>query len=179
MGAYLRRPPAFALLASLLLLAVGAATGGIMLAFQDSVSALARAEIIKRPEVHGFAGMELIDERRITEVVDQVIVALRLFHTHSLGLGVFILVATIVIANLVVSERVRGVLCAMVSFGAIMPFGWAAMMGLIPFWGIDRIRPPIEWLVFVPSGTLLIIGVTGAVLAYILSSVVRLAGPGE
>src|SRR6185437_8850697 len=67
----LLRPPTFALVASLALLSVGVITGGLLTVFQDSIYAAARREIIKRPEVHRFAGTEIIDQARITEVADQ------------------------------------------------------------------------------------------------------------
>jgi len=60
----LLRPPTFALVASLALLSVGVITGGLLTVFQDSIYAAARREIIKRPEVHRFAGTEIIDQAR-------------------------------------------------------------------------------------------------------------------
>src|SRR4051812_30760010 len=86
----LLRPPTFALLHSLALLSIGAITGGLLTFFQDSIYAAARGEIIKRPEVHRFAGTEIIDQAKITEVADQSNTALRLLHTHTLGVGTLV-----------------------------------------------------------------------------------------
>jgi len=156
-----------------MLLVLGAVSGGILVAFQDWIASVARREVIRRPEIHGFAGMELIDERRISEVLDQVNTALRLFHTHSLGFGLFILVATLLVANMSVGERGRTVLCGLITAGAVLPFGWLALAGLIPFWGIDRVRPTIEWLIFVPFGALLLAGICGVPVYYLAKVLTR------
>jgi hypothetical protein len=162
MNASLHRPPAFALVASLVMLAIGAATGGVLVMFQDSLYAAARREIVKRPEVHGFAGTEIIDEGRIAEVADQSNTALRLLHTHTLGIGILIFIGALAIVNLPVASRLQSMLCIMVSLGALYPLGWLLLAWLIPYWGVDALRPPIEWIFFIPFGGALVIGLFGA-----------------
>ena len=71
--------------------AAGAVSGLVLSSFQDLFYDAARREIIRRPEVHGFAGTEVIDQGRIAEVADQANTALRLLHTHTVGLGALIL----------------------------------------------------------------------------------------
>jgi len=162
MSETLRRPPRYALVASLFMLALGGTVGALLVSFQDTLYAAARRAIIKRPEIHGFAGSEAIDQGRIVEVADQANAALRLLHTHSLGIGIFILVATVAIANLPLSPRQQSLCCALVSLGAIYPLGWAVMAWLIPVMGVDALRAPIEWMFFVPFGGALILGLLGA-----------------
>lgn len=162
MNEWLRRPPAYAIAVSLFMLAVGAIVGSVLVSLQDAFYAAARREIIKRPEVHGFAGSEAIDQGRIAEVADQANAALRLLHTHSFGIGVLILLATLVIANLPASSRVQTALCVLVSMGALYPLGWAVLAWLIPFMGVDALRGPIEWIFFIPFGGALILGLLGA-----------------
>jgi hypothetical protein len=159
---HLRRPPTFALAAALFILTIGSITGAVLVALQDTLYAFARREIVKRPDVHGFAGTELIDERRIKEVADQANTALRLLHTHALGIGMLIFIATLIIANLAIPARTQSVLCAMISLGAIYPLGWLVLTWLIPYWGVDRLRAPVEWIFFVPFGSLLVAGLCGA-----------------
>jgi hypothetical protein len=165
---HLRRPPAFALAAALFILTIGSLTGAALVVLQDSLYALARREILKRPDVHGFAGTELIDERRIKEVADQSNTALRLLHTHALGIGMLIFIATLVIANLAIPPRAQVILCAMVSLGAIYPLGWLVLTWLIPYWGVDRLRAPVEWIFFAPFGGLLVAGLCGAIGYYVI-----------
>lgn len=162
MNALLHRPPAFALLASLFMLAIGSAAGGVLVLFQDAVYAAARREIVKRPEVHGFAGAEVIDEARIAEVADQSNTALRLLHTHALGIGILIFIAALAITNLPVGSGLQFVLCVLVSLGSLYPFGWLMLAWLIPYWGVDALRPPIEWVFFAPFGGALVVGLLGA-----------------
>jgi len=79
----LRRPPVYALIAGFFPLIIGVLTGMILVGLQDWLYAWARAEVMRRPDVHGFAGAEIIDAARIAEVADQSNAALRMLHTHS------------------------------------------------------------------------------------------------
>ena len=162
MNEWLRRPPTYALAVSLFMLTIGTMVGAVLVSLQDTLYVAARREIVKRPEIHGFAGSEVIDQGRIAEVADQSNAALRLLHTHSLGIGVLILLATIAIANLPVSSRLQAALCVLVSLGAIYPLGWAVLAWLIPFLGVEALRGPVEWMFFVPFGGALILGLAGA-----------------
>ena len=144
MNECLCRPPTYALAVGLFMLAIGAIVGAVLVSLQDTLYAAARREIVKRPEIHGFAGSEVIDQGRIAEVADQSNAALRLLHTHSLGIGMLILLATLAIANLPVSSRLQAALCALVSLGAIYPFGWAVLAWLIPFFGEKRYAAPLN-----------------------------------
>ena len=168
MNEWLRRPPIYALAVSLFMLASGAIVGVVLVSLQDTFYAAARREIIKRPEIHGFAGSEAIDQGRIAEVADQSNAALRLLHTHLLGIGVLILLATLAIANLPVSARFQTALYALVSLGAIYPLGWAVLAWLIPFMGAEALRGPVEWIFFVPFGGALILGLVGAMACCII-----------
>ena len=159
------------------MLTIGSITGAVLVVLQDLLYTLARREIVKRPDVHGFAGTELIDERRIKEVADQSNTALRLFHTHALGIGMLIFIATLAIANLGLPPRVQVVLCTMVSLGAIYPLGWLVLTWLIPYWGVDRLRTPVEWMFFVPFGGLLVAGLCFALGCYVLGLFKRLQEP--
>jgi len=163
MDQWLRRPPIYALAVSMFMLAIGAIVGAVLVSLQDTLYAAARREIIKRPEIHGFAGSEVIDQGRIAEVADQSNAALRLLHTHSLGIGVLILLVTLAIANLPVTAHLQTALCVLVSFGAIYPLGWAVLAWLIPYFGVEALRGPVEWIFFIPFGGALILGLVGAV----------------
>jgi hypothetical protein len=163
----LLRPPTFSLMAALALLSLGVITGGALTTFQDSLYAAARREIIRRPEVHRFSGAEVIDQARITEVADQANTALRLLHSHALGVGILVLISSLMIANLPLSDRTQTVLCALVSVGAVYPLGWLLLAALIPYLGVDALRPSLDVLIFIPFGTAMILGI---VLAFVLSA---------
>jgi hypothetical protein len=165
----LRRPPTIALIASLCMFAIGAATGGLLVRYQDELYAAARREIVKRPDVHGFAGAEVIDEARIAEVVEQSNNALRMLHVHGLGVGMLILLVTLSIVNLPIPERVKPALCVLASLGALYPPGWLVLGWLIPTWGLGRLRGPVEWVFFVPFGGAVIVAIWGTLACYLLA----------
>jgi hypothetical protein len=152
MAEWLRRPPTYTLVVGVLTLALGALAGSVLASFQDTLYAAARREIIRRPEIHGFAGTEVIDQARIAEIADQSNAAWRLLHSHAVGIGILILVASLAIANLPLSSRSQAVLCALTSLGAIYPLGYGVMAWLIPIAGVDVLRRPVELVFFVPSG---------------------------
>jgi hypothetical protein len=165
----LRRPPTIALIASLCMFAIGASTGGLLVRFQDALYDAARREVVKRPDVHGFAGTEVIDEARIAEVVEQANNALRMLHVHGLGVGMLILLVTLIIVNLPIPERVKYGLCVLASLGALYPPGWLVLGWLIPTWGLARLRRPVEWAFFVPFGGAAILAIWGTLACYLLA----------
>jgi hypothetical protein len=168
MNVPLNRPPVYAMAASLMLFAAGGLSGIVLSSLQDVFYAAARREIVRRPEVHGFAGTEVIDQARIAEVADQANTALRLLHTHTIGLGALILLAALIIANLPITPRMQSLLTALVSLGAVYPLGWAVLAWFIPITGVEPLRNIMEWFFFIPFGGSLIIGLLGALMFLLL-----------
>jgi hypothetical protein len=105
--------------------------GGALVRFQDTFYDTARSAIITRPEVHGFGGVEVIDQQRIA------------------------------IVNLPLPERLKRSLCVLVSLGALYPPGWLLLGVLIPYWGVNALRAPIEFGLFAPFGGAAIVGIWG------------------
>ena len=165
----LRRPPTIALIASLCMFAVGSAMGGALVRFQDTLYDVAQREVIKHPEVHGFGGVEVIDQQRIAEVVEQANNAFRMLHVHGLGLGMLILLVSIAIVNLPLAEGVKRALCVLVSLGALYPPGWFILGWLIPYWGVKTLRNPVEWGLFVPFGGAAILAIWGTLFLYVIA----------
>jgi hypothetical protein len=149
--------------------AVGASVGGGLVRFQDQLYDLARREVVQRPEVHGFAGAEVIDEARIAEIVEQSNNALRMLHVHGLGVGMLILLASLAIVNLPLPERLQGALCVLASLGALYPPGWLVLGWLIPSWGLGALRGPVEWAFFVPFGGAAILAIWATLACYVVS----------
>src|SRR5262249_54708152 len=130
-------------------------------------------EVVKRPDVHGFAGAEVIDEARIAEVVEQANNALRMLHVHGLGVGMLILMVAITVVNLPLPARAQRVLCGLASLGALYPPGWVVLGWLIPRWGVARLRAPVEWVFFVPFGGALIAAIWATLACYLVARLVR------
>jgi len=151
--------------------AVGATMGGALVRFQDALYDVAREVVIKHPEVHGFGGVEVIDQPRLAEVVEQANNALRMLHVHGLGLGMLILLVSIAIVNLPLAEGVKKALCVVVSLGALYPPGWLILGWLIPYWGVRALRRPVEWSLFVPFGGAAILAIWGTLILYVMALV--------
>lgn len=169
----LRRPPTIALIAALAMLALGATMGGALVGLQDEMYDFARAQVVKRPEVHGFGGVEVIDQQRIAEVAEQSNNALRMLHVHGLGLGMLILLGALVIVNLPIPEVAKQVGCVLLSLGALYPPGWLILGGLIPYFGVKALRAPVEWGVFVPFGGAVIVALWATLVLYVIALVRR------
>lgn len=166
---YLRRPPTLAIVASLCMFAVGSAMGGTLVRFSDTLYDVARGVIVQRPEVHGFGGVEVIDQARIAEVVEQSNNALRMLHVHGLGLGMLILLVSIAIVNLPLPERLKTVLCILVSLGALYPPGWLLLGLMIPYFGVNALRSPVELGLFAPFGGAAIVAIWGTLVVYLVA----------
>jgi hypothetical protein len=166
----LRRPPTIALVASLCMFAVGSATGAMLVTAQDRLYEVTKATVVKRPDVHGFAGAEVIDQARIAEIVEQANNALRMLHVHGLGLGMLILLVALVVVNLPLPERLARGLCVVVSLGALYPPGWLLLGVLIPYFGLKALRSPVEWLVFVPFGGAAVLAIWATLACYLVAA---------
>jgi hypothetical protein len=149
--------------------AVGATMGGALVAGQDVLYEVAREQIVKRPEVHGFGGVEVIDQQRIAEVVEQANNAFRMLHVHGLGVGMLILLVSIVIVNLPLSEGVKRAGCVLISLGALYPPGWLLLGWLIPYQGVKALRAPVEWGLFMPFGGAAIVAIWGTLILYVIT----------
>ena len=149
---------------------LGTATGTLLVSFQDALFGMVRRMVVRRPEVHGFAGSEIIDQNRIAEIIDLTNIALRLLHTHSFGLAILILITSVIIANLPLSSQFRFGLCMFITIGALIPIGWLMLAIFIPILGLDALRTPVEWALFLPSSLALVGGILSALIVVLFGS---------
>lgn len=161
-----QKPPLCSVAAGVLLLALGATAGG-SLVFQDQFYAAAKPIVRARPVVHELTGIPAIDEAKITETVEQSNRSFRMLHVHGLGVGMLVLVASTAIAQVPVSRWLRRSLTVLVTLGALYPPGWLLFGLLIPFYGFNALRSPIEYGVFLPFGGAAIVGLWGTGLCYL------------
>jgi hypothetical protein len=162
-----RKPPIWAVVAGLFLMALGATAGG-SLVFQDWFYDFARQRVVGRPEVHELTGVAAIDEAKIVEVVNQSNRAFRMLHVHGLGVGLLVLVGSTAVAQLAVARRLRWALALLISLGALYPPGWLLFGLLIPYYGFSTLRSSIEYGIFLPFGGAAILGLWGTGLAFLL-----------
>lgn len=161
-----QKPPVWSVAAGALLLALGATAGG-SLVFQDQFYAFAKPIVSARPVVHGLPGIPAIDEAKITETVEQSNRSFRMLHVHGLGVGMLILVASTAVAQLPVASWLRRGLTILVTLGALYPPGWLFFGLLIPFYGFNALRTPIEYGLFLPFGGAAILGLWGTGFCYL------------
>lgn len=167
MDRHWQKPPVWSVAAGILLLALGATAGG-SLVFQDQFYAVAKPIVAARPVVHALTGIPAIDEAKITETVEQSNRSFRMLHVHGLGVGMLILVAATAVAQLPAPFWLRQSLTILVTLGALYPPGWLLFGLLIPFYGFDALRVPIEYGIFLPFGGSAIMGLWGTGLSYLV-----------
>jgi hypothetical protein len=121
-----------------------------------------------RPVIHELTGIPAIDEAKITETVEQSNRSFRMLHVDGLGVGLLILVASTAVAQLPSPGWLRLSLTTLVTLGALYPPGWLLFGLLIPFYGFNALRAPIEYGLFLPFGGAAIMGLWGTGFCYLL-----------
>jgi hypothetical protein len=161
-----RVPPAPALLVAVALIACAEVGGGSMVQFKVELTRWARAVMLARPETHGLVGVRDVDEQILDEALVKFDAGLRLFHMHAEGMGIIIVVATMVAVTLVRGAALRRTIVALITVGgAGYPVGYLLWSALIPFQGVARGKITAEWLVWIPFGSAAIVAMwllTGA-----------------
>ncbi|HEY7363279.1 MAG TPA: hypothetical protein VIE37_04150 [Methylomirabilota bacterium] len=148
-----RLPAMWVLLVGVLLIASAEVGGAAMARFKLELARGVRAAMLARPDAHGLVGVRDVDEQIIDEAIVKFDAGLRLFHLHGEGMGVVILVATMVAATLVHSAALRRVIIGFVTVGgAGYPAGYLVWSALIPYYGIERGKTVAEWLIWIPFG---------------------------
>jgi hypothetical protein len=148
-----RLPAVWVLLVGVLLIACAEVGGAAMARFKLDLTRWVRGTMLARPDAHGLVGVRDVDEQIIDEALVKFDAGLRLFHLHGEGMGVVILVATMVAATLARSAALRRTIILLVTVGgAGYPVGYLIWSALIPYYGIERGKTVAEWLVWIPFG---------------------------
>jgi hypothetical protein len=167
-----RVPAAWVLLVGVLLIACAEVGGASMVRFKLELTRWVRGAMLARPDAHGLVGVRDVDEQIIDEALVKFDAGLRLFHLHGEGMGVVILVTTMVAATLARSPTIRRAIIVLVTVGgAGYPIGYLVWSALIPYYGIEAGKTAAEWLVWIPFGGAAIVAIwllTGVVAARML-----------
>lgn len=148
-----RVPSTWVLLVAVALIACAEVGGAAMVQFKIPLTRWARATMLARPDVHGLVGVRGVDEQVLDEALVKFDAGFRLFHLHAEGMGVIIMVATMVATTLVGPAALRRAIVLLVTVGgASYPVGYLLWSVLIPFQGVDTGRRLAEWLVWIPFG---------------------------
>ncbi|HSF05512.1 MAG TPA: hypothetical protein VLG10_06925 [Methylomirabilota bacterium] len=148
-----RLPAVWVLLVGVLLIASAEVGGAVMARFKLELARWVRGAMLARPDAHGLVGVRDVDEQILDEALVKFDAGLRLFHLHGEGMGMVILVATMVAATLVQSAALRRAIIGSVTVGgAGYPVGYLVWSALIPYYGIERGKSVAEWLIWIPFG---------------------------
>jgi hypothetical protein len=146
------------LLVGVVLIACAEVGGGSMAQWKLELARWARAIMLARPQVHALVGVRDVDEQILDEALVKFDAGLRLFHLHAEGLGMIIIVTSMVAWSVVEHAAFRRVIVALITLGgAGYPLGYLLWSGLIPFRGVARGKAVAEWLVWIPFGSAAIV----------------------
>ena len=157
----MRVPPLVLVLVAILMIALGQTAGAVMSQASPQTARYARARIAANAPLHGLAGSREYDDEVISRAVFSTEAGLSFLHLHAEGLGPVMLLAGTLVATAVRRRRVRGVLYALLTAGALFPLGFLAYAVLVPEIGRDAGIAFAERFVLTPLGTAALLGLVG------------------
>ena len=153
-----RRPPLLIILGCVVLIALAEAGGGAMVKFKWPIANMAREVMLQRPGVHGLVGVREVDEEELDKLKQAIDSQLRLFHLHAEGMGVVILLGTMIVATMVPPSPLQRWLFWLIGVGILYPAGYLAAAPSIAFLGLERGKQLAEYLFWIPFGGAVIVG---------------------
>ena len=151
-GTLWHRPPLPIILACVVLIGLAEAGGGAMVKFKWPIANTARELMLRRPAVHGLVGVREVDEEELDKLKQAIDSELRLFHLHAEGMGVVILMGSMIAATLVPASPLRSWLYWLLGLGALYPFGYLAAPAFIIPLGLERGKQVAEYMFWIPFG---------------------------
>jgi len=160
-----RRPPLLVVFVAVAVIALGEASGAVIGALRPAVARWAAAQVAARPQAHGLTGSAEYDD----EVRDRTMFAteagLSFLHTHAEGMGLVAFFAATLVASVVSGRRLRGVLYALLTAGALFPLGYLVYALAVLTLGRESGVTLAEMWVLTPLGVAAILGLAGLALA--------------
>lgn len=154
---------------AVVVIALGESGGAVMSKLRPQIQQYSRARIAANAQAHGLAGSPEYDTQVISNAVFTAEAGLSFFHTHGEGLGLIALLANTLVASVVPWRRVRDVLYALLTVGALFPLGYL-VYGLATLErGRDAGVELAEWYVLAPLGSAAILGLLGLLVALALA----------
>lgn len=120
----MRRPPLGVVFVAVLMVALGETTGAFLGPFRAQLEDQARRRVLAAPATHGLAGTPEYDQEVVRTTVFAFEAGLSFLHTHAQGLGPVALLTATLVATAVPARRLRAVLYALVTLGALFPLGY-------------------------------------------------------
>lgn len=160
----MRRPPLVLVFVAVLMIALGETAGAVMSQLRPQTEQYARARVKANAPAHGLVGAAEYDDEVTARAVFTAEAGLSFLHTHAEGLGPVILLGGTLAASTVPWRRLRALLYALFTLGALFPLGYLvyALAGLEV--GRDEGVALAEQYVLTPLGSAVILALLGLVL---------------
>lgn len=170
-----RRPPVALVLVTIAMLALGETAGAFLSPLRPAVERFARARIAANAPAHGLTGSAEYDDEVRARAVFAAEAGISFFHTHAGGLAPLILLAATIVASVVPTAAVRGVLYVLLGAGALFPLGYVVYALAALETGREAGVALAERYVLTPLGSAAILALLGLVVA--LGRVARTGQP--
>jgi len=160
-----RRPPLVVVFVAVAIIALGEASGAVIGALRPAVARWAAAQVAARPQVHGVTGSAEYDDEVRDRTVFATEAGLSFLHTHAEGMGLVAFFASTLVASVAAHRRVRALLYALLTAGALFPLGYLVYALAVLTRGRDDGIGLAEGWVLTPLGIAAILGLVGLGLA--------------
>jgi hypothetical protein len=159
------RPPLIVVFVAVLVIALGELGGAALSQLRPATARWAAARVAANPAAHGLSGSAEYDEEVRERTVFTVEAGLSFFHTHAEGVGLVLFFASTLVASVVRTTRVRTVLYALLTGGALFPLGYLAYALAVLELGRETGVELAERWVLTPLGVAAILGLLGLAVA--------------
>ena len=161
----MRRPPLVVVFVALAVITLGEASGALIGLLRPAVARWAAAQVTARPVAHGLTGSAEYDDEVRDRAVFATEAGLSFLHTHAEGMGLVAFFAATLVASVVGQRRVRALLYALLTAGALFPAGYLVSTLAVLVRGREPGVALAETWVLTPLGTAAILGLLGLGLA--------------
>ena len=160
-----KRPPLLVVFIAVAVIALGEASGAVIGALRPAVARWAAAQVAAHPQAHGLTGSAEYDDEVRDRAVFATEAGLSFLHTHAEGMGLVAFFASTLAASVVAHRRLRAVLYALLTAGALFPIGYLVYALAVLTHGRDDGIALAETWVLTPLGVAAVLGLAGLALA--------------
>ena len=155
------RPPWLVVLVAVLVITLGELGGAAMSRLRPATERLATARIAANAAAHGLTGAAEYDDAVRERTVFTFEAGLSFFHVHAEGLGLVLFFSATLVATLVASRALRGILYTLLTLGALFPLGYLGYAAAVVELGRDDGVALAETWLLTPLGVAAIAGLSG------------------
>jgi hypothetical protein len=150
---------------AVLMIALGETAGAVMSQLRPQTERYARARVTANAAAHGLVGAAEYDDEVRARAVFTAEAGLSFLHTHAEGLGPVILLSATIAATAVPGRRLRALLYALFTLGALFPLGYLVYALAALEAGREAGVALAEQYVLTPLGSSVMLALLGLVMA--------------